>query len=248
MVYMLGITMPRGTRLSIDEVETIFSILDSLTANRNYVPLKTIVETVRKNGINRNQITISFVCRKYAENNPDFIYKGGLIRKGTDLSQVRVMKRPKNFSEKMQKWEEMKKALKDRGVLPIKEAMRIMDYRIDTFKSDFHILRRADPEGYKVKVNWREGILTYDPDAEPDETHLRLNKIMEELRNADIDEFIEKIKNDEIMINDLAAILGVSSLEARIIKRKLLEGEDYRRTKLGKLVKEIKNMKALSAN
>jgi hypothetical protein len=148
----------------------------------------------------------------------------------------------------MQRWEEVKRVLKEKGVLPIKEAMKIMDYKADTFRSDFHIIRRADPEGYKVKVNWREGVLTYDPNAEPDETHLRLNKIMEELRNADIDEFIEKIKNDEIMISDLAAILGVSSLNAALIKKKLSEGKDYRRTKLGKLIKEIKSMEALSAN
>jgi alkylated DNA nucleotide flippase Atl1 len=240
--------MPRGTRISIDEIQTIFSILDSLTANRNYVPLKTIVETLKKNGITRNQATILFICKKYAENNPDFIYEGGLVRKGTDLSQVRVLKRPKSFSEKMKRWEEMKKVLKERGVLPIKEAVRIMDYRLDTFKSNFYILRRVDPEGYKVKVNWREGILTYDPDAEPDEAHLRFNKVMEELRNADIDEFIEKIKNDEIMTYELAAILGVSSLDAALIKKKLSEGKDYRRTKLGKLIKEIKSMKALSTN
>jgi hypothetical protein len=240
--------MPRGTRLSIDEVETIFSILDSLTADRNYIPLKTIVEILRKNGIDRNQATIYFLCKKYAEKNPEFIYKGGLIRKGTDLSQVRVMRRPKTFSEKMQRWKEVKEVLKEKGVLPIKEAIKIMDCRADTFRSDFHILRRADPEGYKVKVNWREGILTYDPNAEPDETHLRLNKIIEELRNDDIDKFIEKIKNDEIMISDLAAILGVSSLNVALIKKRLLEGKDYRRTKLGKLINGIKSMKAVSAN
>jgi len=224
-----GDVMARGRCIDIDEEDYIFSLLDRLMGERQYVTLRSIVHYLKKNGVKRSESTIIRLCKKYAEQRDGIYYEGGLIKEGTDPKKMRFLKRNRSLAQVLPLWEELKKRTKERGEIPLDEALEIMKYELNTFKDFLTRVRKIDDEAYMFSTDKKRGVFLYKPDAPKPEK-----------KAVEIDEkLIERLERGEVSYHAAAAALGVTPTALSMLVKRIKEGKKMKGNVLIKKLREL---------